>query len=81
MRKEKEPGRTREETNRDNAPSDTRPICPDFLTDGCCVKGGLCTMSNPTKVGQCLRCGAKGHSVDKWRRPRRGNPRNRQGQR
>eukprot|EP00971_Amphidinium_carterae_P351773 6492273-Amphidinium_carterae.1 len=62
--------------NRDDDPADTRPICPDFLTDRGCPKGGQCTQRHPTKVGKCLRCGAKGHSVAECRRPRRDNPRN-----
>eukprot|EP00971_Amphidinium_carterae_P171090 3390751-Amphidinium_carterae.1 len=28
-------------------------------------------MRHPTKVGKCLRCGAKGHSVAECWRPRR----------
>eukprot|EP00971_Amphidinium_carterae_P146478 2903229-Amphidinium_carterae.4 len=35
--------------NRDDNPNDTRPICPDFLTDRGCNKTGLCTMRHPTK--------------------------------
>eukprot|EP00971_Amphidinium_carterae_P035884 705795-Amphidinium_carterae.1 len=60
--------------NRDDDPKDTRPICPKFLTDFGCDKGGLCNLKHPTKMGKCLRCGAKGHSVAECLRPRRENP-------
>eukprot|EP00971_Amphidinium_carterae_P252802 5019086-Amphidinium_carterae.4 len=61
--------------NRDDNPNDTRPICPEFLKDRGCNKGGQCTMRHPTRVGKCLRCGAKGHSVSECLRPRRDVPR------
>eukprot|EP00971_Amphidinium_carterae_P057996 1146991-Amphidinium_carterae.4 len=32
---------------RDDNPNDTRPICPDFLKDAGCIKGGQCTMRHP----------------------------------
>eukprot|EP00971_Amphidinium_carterae_P049569 977017-Amphidinium_carterae.1 len=35
--------------NRDDNPADTRPICPDFLTDRGCPRGGQCTQRHPTK--------------------------------
>eukprot|EP00971_Amphidinium_carterae_P341962 6481060-Amphidinium_carterae.1 len=60
--------------NRDDDPKDTRAICPKFMTDQGCDKGGLCNLKHPTKVGKCLRCGAKGHSVAECLRPRRENP-------
>eukprot|EP00971_Amphidinium_carterae_P263536 5228263-Amphidinium_carterae.2 len=60
--------------NRDDNPNDTRPICPEFLKDRGCNKGGQCTMRHPTRVGKCLRGGAKGHSVSECLRPRRDVP-------
>eukprot|EP00971_Amphidinium_carterae_P114587 2270301-Amphidinium_carterae.1 len=42
--------------------------------DSGCDKGGLCNLKHPTKVGKCLRGGAKGHSVAECLRPRRENP-------
>eukprot|EP00971_Amphidinium_carterae_P276411 5485023-Amphidinium_carterae.1 len=60
--------------NRDNDPSDTRPICTDFLTDRGCNKGGQCRLRHPPTPGKCLRCGGNGHSVQECRRPRRDKP-------
>eukprot|EP00971_Amphidinium_carterae_P067657 1339844-Amphidinium_carterae.1 len=34
--------------NRDDNPNDKRPICPEFLKDRGCNKGGQCTMRHPT---------------------------------
>eukprot|EP00971_Amphidinium_carterae_P164049 3252406-Amphidinium_carterae.1 len=36
--------------NLDDNPKDARPICPEFLKDSGCIKGGQCTMRHPTKV-------------------------------
>ena len=57
-----EKGKT-QDPGKGRAPTDKRPVCPDYLTDRGCPKGDQCTMLHPRKTGRCLRCGATGHDL------------------